>query len=156
MRQHKSFIERFQRLFGDPRGSVSVELGIVLSLLTVMVIPTVDIGMGAYTQMQVANAAQAGAEYAAVNGWNSGNVSTAVTSATSLGGISASPAPTETCGCVTAGAVVAATCGATCSNGNTAGSFVTVNAQATYTTLFSYPGLPSPMTMTSTSTVRIQ
>ena len=156
MTRQKTFLGRLRRVVGDGRGAVSVELGITLSLLTIMVIPTIDIGMGAYTQMQVANAAQAGAEYAAVNGWNSANVSTAVTSATKLSGVSASPAPTETCVCVTAGAIVAATCGATCSNGDTAGTFVTSNAQATYTTLFSYPGVPSPMTMAASSTVRIQ
>ncbi|HXP29534.1 MAG TPA: TadE/TadG family type IV pilus assembly protein [Stellaceae bacterium] len=146
----------WRRLARGADGAVSVELGVTISLLTALVIPMVDIGMGAYTQMQVQNAAQAGAEYAAVSGWNSANVSTAVTGATGLSSISASPAPAETCGCITSGSITTVTCGSTCASGDTAGTFVTVNAKAQYTTLFNYPGLTSPMNLTAQSTVRIK
>lgn len=146
-------------LAGSSNGSISIELAVTLSLITAMVIPIVDIGMGAYTQMQVQNAAQAGAEYAAVKGasnWNATNVATAVTSASSLNSISASPAPSESCACVTNGALTTVICGSTCGNSEPAGTFATVNAKATYSTLFKYPGIPNPMNLTATSTVRIQ
>ena len=58
-----------------------------------------DFGLGFWEQMQVANAARAGAEYAVKNGYNSSNIQTTVTNATNLSGIQASPAPTQTCGC---------------------------------------------------------
>jgi Flp pilus assembly protein TadG len=148
---------RFGRwLVGGVEGAVSVELGVTLSLITALIIPMVDIGVGAYTQMQVQNAAQAGAEYAAANGWSSSAVTTAVTSATGLSSISASPAPAESCGCITSGSITTATCGSTCGDGDAAGTYVTVAAQAQYSTLFNYPGITSPMTMTAQSTIRIK
>ena len=46
-----------------------------------------DFGMGFWEQIQVGNAARAGAQYAIFNGWNQSGISTAVTSATSLASI---------------------------------------------------------------------
>ena len=111
--------------------------------------------------MQVANAARAGAEYAVKNGYNSTNIQTAVTNATSLSGIQASPAPTQTCGCPDAASGITTqtgtppACTAVCPNGSVAGTYVTVNAQISYSTIFAWPGISSPMTLASSVTVRL-
>jgi len=49
--------------------------------------------------------------------------------------ITATPAPSESCGCPNASAgITAATCNAACAGGGTAGTYVAVNAQASYST----------------------
>ena len=147
---------RFSQLFVNEKGTAAIEFGLVGTMLSLLLLGLIDFGMGYWEQIQVGNAARAGAEYAIFNGWASSGITTAVTSATSLSSISATPAPTQTCGCPSAsGGITTATCGASCTGGATAGSYVTVNAKASYTTLFSYPGVTSPLTLTASVTVRI-
>lgn len=139
-------------------GASAIELAICLPLIATMVMPIADLGMGAYAKMQVQDAAQAGAAYATRYGFNQTNITTAVTSATAMSGISATPAPSEFCGCVsgtTVSNVGTLPCTQTCTNG-TVGTYVNVNAQANYSTLFPYPGLTSPVTLSSAAQVRIQ
>ena len=112
-------------------------------------------GMAVYQQMQVQDAAQAGAQYAMAHGWNSSSIQSAVMSATALS-VSASPAPSKTCGCPDGSSVSAATCGSTCSDGQKAGTYVTVGAQATYTPLFPYPTMGNSVTLSAQTTARIQ
>lgn len=154
--------DKMRRLTGASTGSISVELAVTITLLVIITLPMVDLGMGAYTQMEVYNAAQAGAEYAAANPttWTTDAVSNAVKNATSLSSVTVNPAPPSppgTCGCVVNGQIASATCGSTCASSSTAaGHYVTVGAQATYQPLLDYPFLPSPMTLSSTATVRTE
>jgi len=109
--------------------------------------------------IQVQNSAQAGAQYATVHSYDSAAISTAVTSATSVSGISAVPAPVQFCGCVdaTSKTVTSATCGTTCaSDGMNAGTYVTASAQRDYSTLINYPGFAASYHQTASSTVRIK
>ncbi len=137
-------------------GVAAIEFAVLGAVLCMIVVAVGDLGLGFYSNMQVQNSAQAGAQYAAVHGFNSTSVSNAVTNATSVAGITASPAPTQFCGCVTGSTMATATCGSVCANGMTAGTYVSVSAARTYSTLISYPGFPSSYSQTATSTVRIQ
>lgn len=171
------FIARAARTgFRDRRGVATVELALVSTVMIGLMLPMFDIGMGFYFKTQVHTAAQAGAEYAYVHGWNSTNTTTqtsilsAVTSATGLSAIAASPAPTLACGCVDGTTITLSTpsspytsdtCASqtTCAGSNNPvkpGAFVTVNAQATYTPLITYLGFGSPVTLSATSVVRVQ
>lgn len=140
-------------------GASAVEFAILLPVIAAIIVPLVDLGMGLYTQEQVQVSAQAGAQYAALKGWNSGAnasaIQTAVTSATSLSSVRASPAPSQSCGCLNGASIVAASCASTCPDGSTPGIYVTVNAQAAYTPLLPYPILGNAVTLTSQSTVRV-
>lgn len=140
----------------DKTGSAAVEFALIAPLLAGALVGMVDLGIGLYEKMEVANAAQAGAQYAVAKGYNSSAIETAVTSASSLSAISATPAPAESCGCSNGTSLVAASCGSTCASGAVAGTYVTVSAQAQYSTIFSYPGLASPMTLSAQAVVRIQ
>ena len=140
----------------DGRGVAAVEFALAAPLLATILTVLVDFGFGFYEKMQVEDAAQAGAQYALLNGWNQTNIQNAVTGATTLSGLTATPAPSESCGCPSGTAVAAATCGSTCANGLTAGTYVTVNAQATYTPLISYAVMGSSVTLSAQSMVRIQ
>ncbi len=139
-------------------GAAAIEFAIMGAALCLLVVGIGDLGLGFYSYMEVQNSAQAGAEYAAVHGYNSSAISSAVTNATSTTGITATPAPTKFCGCPSGTAVVSATCGTICPSPNsmTAGTYVSASASRTYSTLISYPGFPASFNQTSTSTVRIQ
>ena len=148
-----------RRLIGswrDGRGVAAVEFALATPLLATMLTVLVDFGFGFYEKMQVYDAAQAGAQYALLYGWNQTNIQNAVTGATTLSGLTATPAPTQSCGCPSGTAVTAATCGTNCANGLAAGTYVTVNAQATYTPLISYAVMGSSVTLSAQSMVRIQ
>lgn len=152
-----------KHLARDCAGTSTVELAICLPLIAGLIIPVTDLGMGAYTQMQVESAAQAGAEYAAKNAaiaFNSTSVQNAVTNATGLAGVQATPAPAQSCNCITGTAIGSSLgtppCSQTCANG-TVGTYVTVGAQATYTTLFDYsPVIPHSLTLSAQTMVRIK
>ena len=140
----------------NDEGLSGIEFAIIAPVLILSFIATADFGLAIYAKMQVENAAQAGTEYAAKNGWTSSSVTSAVTSATSLSGLSATPAPSEFCGCPSTSGVTTATCNTNCASGAVAGTYVSASAQATYSTIISYPGIPTSYTFNSTSTVRIK
>ena len=155
------------RLRNDNRAVAMVEFAVVMPILVLLILPLVDLGMGFYVKTQVATAAQAGAQYAFVNGWNSGNISTAVTSATGMGTtIQASPAPVLACGCADGttftppliAATLVSDCASRtpCTGARLQGVYVTVFAQTTYTPLFSYLIFSGSTTISTSSTVRIQ
>ena len=108
--------------------------------------------------MGLGAAAQAGAEYAMLNGFSTSAISGAVTG--TFPTITANPAPTQFCGCpsqsgVTTASVVSPPC-SLCADGSKAGTYVSVSAQGTYTTLINYPVIPNSFTFAAQSTVRIQ
>jgi len=146
---------RLAALLGASDGSVAIEFSIAAPVLAIMFVPMIDIGMAVYQQMQVQDAAQAGAQFAMAHGWNSSSIQSAVTNATPLS-VRVSPAPSKSCGCPDGSSVSAATCGSTCSDGLAAGSYVTVSAQATYTPLLPYPLMGSSVTLSAQTTARIQ
>src|SRR6185312_12645479 len=94
---------------GNDSGVAAIEFAVLGAVLCLIVVAIGDLGMGFYSYMQVQNSAQAGAQYAAVHGFNSANISNAVTNATSTTGITASPAPQQFCGCVSGTTVTTAT-----------------------------------------------
>jgi Flp pilus assembly protein TadG len=146
---------RLAALLAARDGSAAMEFSLAAPVLAIIFVPMIDIGMAVYQQMQVQDAAQAGAQYAMAHGWNSSSIQSAVTSATALS-VSASPAPSKSCGCPDGSSVSAASCGSTCSDGQPAGSYVTVSAQATYTPLLPYPSMGSSVTLSAQATARIQ
>jgi Flp pilus assembly protein TadG len=118
-----------------------------------------DLGIAFSEQIQVQQAAAAGAQYAAFHAWNSSSptaIANAVTAASTLSSITASPAPSQTCGCPSSSGVAPATCGNTCSDGQPTGYYVVVNAQAPYTPKLPYSALGSSVTLTAQSTIRVR
>jgi Flp pilus assembly protein TadG len=138
-----------------------VEFALIAPVLIMLAIGLADYGFAIWTKLQVKSAARAGAAYAVLYGWNNGlntaKIQSAVTGATALS-VAASPAPTASCGCLDATTgLTAATCGALCSgNSDTAGTYVTVSAQATFRSLLSYPGFVFPAAITATEITRTQ
>jgi Flp pilus assembly protein TadG len=140
-------------------GNAAVEFGLAAPVLVGLLVPVADLGMAFSRQVQVQQAAQAGAQYAVFNAWNnnsSTSIAGVVTSATGLSGITASPAPYQFCGCPSGSAVAAATCNSTCASGQVAGYYVVVSAQATYQPALPYSVLGSSVRLSATSTVRVR
>jgi Flp pilus assembly protein TadG len=143
---------------GSADGGVStIEFALVVSLLAALTVGVLDFGTGLVEQMEVGNAARAGADYAQANPYNSANITSAVQNATRLS-VQATPAPSQFHGCpdVSSG-VSSVSAGTTCpSTSATAGSYVIVSAQTSYSTIFTYPGIPNPLTLSGNATVRTQ
>jgi len=143
------------RLAHNRAGMTAVEFALATPIVLAVIGPAADLGIAFAEQIQVQQAAQAGAQYALLHGFNSTSISNAVTAATTLG-VSAAPAPSQSCGCPTGTSLTATTCGTTCSNGENAGSYVFVNAQATYTPVAPYSFFGSSVTLAAQATVRVQ
>ena len=154
----RNWSRRLARLGRAVNGNAAVEFGLVAPVLMGLLIPVADLGIAFSEEIQVQQAAQAGAEYATLHPWNSNSstaIANAVTAANNLPGLAATPAPSQTCGCPTGTNVNTVTCGITCSDGQTAGYYAIVNAQAPYSPVLPYSVLGN-VTLTARSTIRIQ
>jgi Flp pilus assembly protein TadG len=140
-------------LYQATDGVSTVEFGLVAALLCWLVLGVIDLGVGFWQEMQVENAARAGAEYAvSTNNATSSAIQTAVTSATGLSGISATPAPSRSCYCADASSgLTSASCGSRCAAGGTAQHYWVVSAQKSYSTIFFWPAIPNPVTLSATA-----
>ena len=155
----RRWVSRLVSLMRAKAGTAAVEFGLTAPLLLGLLVPMADLGIAFSEQLQVQQAAQAGAQYASYQPWNSNSstaIANAVTSATTLAGLTATPAPSHSCGCPNGTAIAAATCGSTCSDGTTAGYYVVVNAQLAYTPVLPYSLLGSSVTLAAQSTIRVQ
>jgi len=141
---------------GDTSGAAAIEFGFMIPLLSLMVVSVTDIGLAVYRKMQVEEAAQAGVQYAIARGFDTSGISSAVTSATNSTTVTASPAPVQFCGCPTSGGVSSVSCGTVCTGGAQAGTYATVSAQATYSTLINYQIVAATYTYNAQSTARLQ
>lgn len=139
-------------------GIAAVEFAIGVSFLSLALLGLYDFGRASWHRMQVATAAQAGATYAAGNGFNTNGIVAAVRGATDDTGIAATPAPAMMCGCENGGSgIVAAACGSKCVGTEIdAGYYVQVNARAEYAFVFPYPFITNPVVLTATVTARLQ
>ena len=147
---------RLAFLMRAERGNAAIEFALATQILIGLLEPVADLGIAFSQQLQVQQAAQAGAQYALLHGYNSSAISSAVTAATALPSVSASPAPTQGCGCPTGTTISTVACASVCPNGETAGTYVFVNAQYAYTSVMPYSVLGSATTLSAQASVRIQ
>jgi len=114
-----------------------------------------ELGFSLYQATQVYNAAETGMVYASKYGWNSAGISAAITNATGMPGITATPAPSQFCGCPGTATVAVVTCSSTCTNGNTPGQYIQINATLVRQSIVSFPGLGLPSTLSAQSISRL-
>jgi Flp pilus assembly protein TadG len=138
----------------DQRGVTAIEFAVIAPIMIGMFISIADLGLGLYTQVQLANAAQAGAAYAMQKGYNGDTMRTVAQASTRL--TSVTVATSQFCGCPSTTGVTVTTCASSCGDGLTAGTFAQVIASKAYSTLLSYPGIPSTINMSETATARTQ
>jgi Flp pilus assembly protein TadG len=140
----------------DTSGVAAIEFAIMIPLLSLMVVSVTDIGLAVYRKMQVENAAQAGAQYAIAHGFDTNGISQAVTSATNSLAITASPSPVTFCGCPASSGVSTVSCGTVCGGGALSGTYTTVSARATYSTLINYGIVAESYGYSAQSTTRLR
>ena len=136
-------------------GSAALEFGLAAPLLLMILMGVVELGYAMYQAMQVTNAVEAGALYAAKNGFDVNGIGAAVANATGTQGITATPAPTQFCGCPNTSGIVETDCNATCSDGKPPGTYVRIEATLTRQSILPYPALNLPDTLTAKSVVRL-
>lgn len=145
------------RLLASKSGSSAVEFALIAPVVGLLLLGMFDFSRLLSRKMAVDNAARAGAEYAVRFGYDSSNIAAAITAATSVSGISATPSPTQSCGCPDAASGIAVVaCGTNCPSGGSAGKYVIINAAADYNFLFPWPGVSNPFPLAASEKVRIQ
>ena len=155
MRKRCNLSAFLARLGRDSSGVAAVELALTAPVLAGLLIPMVDLGIGAYEKMRVQGAAEAAAQYALghASSYNASAIRSAGTNATNLSGVTVTP--NTTCNCIVSNAIGPSVgCVTTCADGSTPGTFVNVATQVSYTTLITYPGITSPITLTGYAMVR--
>jgi Flp pilus assembly protein TadG len=134
-------------------GGSFVELALILPLFLLIFVPTVDIGRALYMSIEVAAAAQAGAAYGIQNPTDISGMQTA--SASGVSNLSSVNA-TATYGCECSdGTSASASCTTTPTCTYNYVNYVDVVASVPYTPTFSYPGLPSSITISREVRLRV-
>jgi Flp pilus assembly protein TadG len=166
---------------GSQSGQALVELAIILPMLLILALGVIEIGRYAYIAILVGNAARAGAAYGAQSNQQS-NDPTGIQNAAlyDFAGSTSSTSPavpatnglmystltvtsTTSCGCDSAGTVITSPCNVaagnadpgTCPVGTRWIVFVSVTANGIFSSIFNYPGIPSPITISRTAIVPV-
>lgn len=143
-------------LLSEQRGTVAVDLAIMLPVLIAMTFGLVDYSFALLQQAQVENAAQRGLQYALARGFDSSAMSNVITRSTGSAVISAAPAPSKFCGCPSGQGIAGTACSDVCSDGSRAGTYVSASAAATYVPYITLPFVPASFALQSTATARVQ
>jgi Flp pilus assembly protein TadG len=138
-------------LVRSERGSSLVEVGLMLPVLGLLLFGAIDFGRAYYLSIEVANAAQAGAQFGVQNASGAGMQNAARSDAPDVPGITA----TASYGCECPdGSSRSPNCTSSpgCAN---AVNYVQVTTNATYTPLIPWPGIPSSIPLRGQATMRI-
>jgi Flp pilus assembly protein TadG len=148
-------LRRFIGGCGDGIGGVAaIEFAVLATILIFTSVATADLGMGFYRKMQVQNAAQAGARYVMLKGLDTTGIVSAIHAATNYADIVASD-PNVFYGCASSSGITSTYQFATCSDGTTAGRYVTVSTQAYYKPILTLPLFPENFSLGAEFTVRV-
>lgn len=137
------------------RGQSLLELALIVPLLLTMLVGIIEIGRFSYYSILVSNAARAGAQYGAQGLSTAADPNGIRTAARNdaLGVTGLTVVSTQLCGC--SGAGLSGACPATCALPNRPLVYVQVTASGTFNSLFSYPGIPSALTVSTTEKMRV-
>jgi Flp pilus assembly protein TadG len=150
-----SLTRKARDYFGVEGGQSLVELALVLPLLLLLLVGTIEIGRFAYYSILVSNAARAGAQYGAQSLVTAADATGMTNAAQNDGLPGLLVTPTQLCGCTGAGLGACGTIPPACVAPNHPLVYVQVTASGTFSSLFSYPGLPPTFAITSTEKMRV-
>lgn len=138
-------------------GIAALEFALVAPVLILLVAGAVSFGVGLRMQMEVGEAARAGAAYAVAHVFDATAITTAAQSATALAtSVKVAAAQTQNLSCMNSatGAITDAGTGS-CSSGGPAGNYVTVTTTMPYSFILSPTGTAQQTTLSGKSVVRI-
>jgi Flp pilus assembly protein TadG len=143
-------ISILRRFLSDSRALAAVEFAMVAPFLLFGFSGVADYGQAAFVTSDTRSAAEAGALYGSIKGYNSGAMVTAAQNASSMNLAGGNVSTTNFYACVT-GSAGSATIGATqassflCPDGKTtSGQFATIQITPTFTPIFSGDGASVP------------
>ena len=145
---------RLARFAAHESGVAAIELAAVAGPLIIGLVIGADMALSIQQRNKVNAAAQAGAQYAALNGFDSAKIKAAVTNATTISGLTISE-PVKFCGCAGQTSVDTASCGTSCAGGSVAANYSRVTVSKTYSPLFAVNRTSDGKVLTSTTTVRL-
>lgn len=140
---------------GSESGTGLIELALMLPVFFLLLLGVADFGRAYYLAIEVSNAAHAGALYGSQNSTDTaGMQKAAVADAQDVPNFTTS-AVTATYGCECSdGSSSVASCTTTPSCANNVVDYVQVNTSMSYSVLFPYPGIPSPLILHGSSRMR--
>jgi Flp pilus assembly protein TadG len=155
---NESQLNTFAASLGAPqyqRGQSAAELALVVPMLIVLMLAVADMARVFYLWIEVNSAARAGAQYGsqsvATAANSAGMEAAAKTDAANVSGLSVT-ASQCTCG---SSPTVSACTSSYCTDSPSA-NYVTVNTQASFHTVVTYPGIPSSITVTGSAIMQVQ
>ncbi len=138
------------------RGAAAIEFAVLTTVLVLLALGAVDFGRIGLEKAQLTQVARAGVQYGVQSQTSAydtdGMVQAARADAADADGLIDITARSY-CSCAGEGEVV---CTISCADGNYAPLFVEVTAQDEVEMYFTYPGVSSPVSVTSTSTMRVR
>jgi len=137
-------------------GQSVVELALATPILVLLLLAAADFGRLFYVWIAVNNAARAGAQYGSQSVTTAANSTGMQLAATTDGAnISGLTATASQCTCVTGTSVTV--CSGSAYNCTSApqATYVEVDTQATFSTVVSYPGIPSSVTVRGTAIMQV-
>lgn len=133
-------------------GSFSVEMALAMTALLVLAVGSYDFGRFAMAKARLSSAAHAGAIYG-IQDSSTTTDSAGIAQAARLDANNSalSVGSRLVCSCANGGEIP---CGGTCDDGLSAPAYVEVTVQDTLDFMFSYPGVPQTMNLSSTNQLR--
>ncbi len=153
MNNHYRRSEKRVRAFA--KGQSLVEMAAVLPVLAILLVVAADFGRLYYTNIEVIEAARAGAQYGSQSVTTAANLhgmqTAAQNDAVNVPGMGA---VASQCTCATGSTVTA--CPTSYCTGSPAGAtFVEVDTSTTFNTLVSYPGVPSSVPLSGKAVMMV-
>lgn len=146
-------LSRFRKFGGNESGSSLVETALVTPVLMLLLLGTVDVGRALYLAMEVAGAAQAGAEYGMLKPSDTAGIQSAALNNAPDVRSKAVVTPQYGCEC-SDGSSYTASCSATPVCSSNVVYRVNVSVSATYKPWFPWPGIPSSIKLANSAAMR--
>lgn len=141
------------RLAANRDGNVAVEFALVLPMLILIFAGVVDFGRAVYDRMALETAARGAVQYARQNPADATGIQLAALSAGGLPATATVDALQVFCECPDGSSIG---CGTVCASGEPLLRFLSVTVREDFETLFPYPGVPSPLALAGSATIRVQ
>jgi Flp pilus assembly protein TadG len=162
--KRKNRAQARRRSWSSQSGQSLLEVALMLPFVLLLLLGVTEIGRYAYIGILIGNSARAGASYGAqglVQSVDTVGISNAADNDFKNNGQNvANLAITSgvACGCDSSGTVAAQACTGTTAGTCAAGHWtviLTVTASGTFTSLFNYPGIPPSVSISRSSTIRV-
>lgn len=139
-------------------GIAALEFALVAPVLVLILAGAASFGVGLRMQMEVGNAARAGAAYASSHGFDQAQITAAAQSATALTSVTVTATQaTASCTDPASGAISSAGKAKACpATGAPPGTYVTVTTQMPYSFILPPPGMAKTTTLSGKAVARIQ